>query len=206
MEIVTIASIRLSMLTREQLFKLSHEQKDDLILHLFATIEKLTQRVEELESRLGKNSGNSSKPPSSDGYGKPKPKSRGKNTGKRSGAQKGHAGNTLQQTDQPDAVILHSPPTCTQCGLDLNGTPVHDIERRQVFDIPPVKLQVTEHQGLIKQCPCCSTQSKGVFPQTVAQPVQYGPEQQSTAVYLSQYQLIPQQRLQELFTNCLECH
>lgn len=183
------------MHTREQLSKLSHEQKDDLILHLFAQIEKLTLRVDELESQLAKNSRNSSKPPSSDGYDKPKPKSRRKNTGKRGGGQKGHAGNTLQQTDQPDAVILHSPPACAHCDFDLHETPVHDVERRQVFDIPPVKLQVTERQGVIKQCPCCSTQSKCVFPQTVAQSVQYGPQLQGTAVYLSQYQLIPQQRL-----------
>ena len=189
------------MLTREQLSKLSHEQKDDLILHLFAQLEKLTRRVEDLESQLAKNSRNSSKPPSSDGYGKPKPKSQRKKTGKRSGAQKGHSGNTLQQTDQPDAVILHCPSACTNCGFDLNGAPVQDVERRQVFDIPPVKLQVTEHQGVIKQCPCCSAHSKGVFPQTVAQPVQYGPQLQGTAVYLSQYQLIPQQRLQELFAD-----
>lgn len=189
------------MLTREQLSKLSHEQKDDLILHLFAQVEKLTRRVEELESQFAKNSRNSSKPPSSDGYDKPKPKSRRKNNGKRSGAQKGHPGNTLQQTDQPDSVILHSPPMCTHCGFNLTSTPVHGVERRQVFDIPPVKLQVTEHQGEIKQCPCCSAHCKGAFPQAVTQPVQYGAQLQGTAVYLSQYQLIPQQRLQELFAD-----
>ena len=189
------------MVTREQLSKLSHDQKDDLILQLYAQIEKLTSRVEALESKLSKNSRNSSKPPSSDGYDKPKPKSRREKTGKPSGAQKGHPGKTLQQSDQPDSVIQHSPPMCTHCGFDLDGTPVKNVERRQVFDIPPVKLQVTEHQSETKQCPCCSVHSKGVFPQGVAQPVQYGPQLQGAAVYLSQYQLIPQQRLQELFAD-----
>jgi transposase len=189
------------MLTREQLSKLSHEQKDDLILELFAQIEKLTRRVEDLESQLAKNSRNSSKPPSSDGYGKPKPKSQRKKTGKRSGGQKGHPGNTLQQSDQPDNVIVHAPAACTHCGLDLNGVPVNGIERRQVFDIPPVKLEVTEHQGVIKQCPCCSAHSKGKFPDAVTQPVQYGPQLQGTAVYLSQYHFLPNQRLQELFAE-----
>ena len=189
------------MLTREQLSGLSHEQKDDLILHLYAQIEILTQRVENLESQLAKNSRNSSKPPSSDGYNKPAPKSQRKKTGKRSGGQKGHSGNTLQQSDQPDVVIAHLPAACAHCGFDLIGTPEHDVERRQVFDIPPVKLQITEHQSVIKQCPCCRARSKGVFPPTVAQPVQYGPQLQSAAVYLSQYQLIPQLRLQELFSD-----
>ena len=83
---------------------------------------------------------------------------------------------------------------------DLSTTPVLDIEKRQVFDIPPPpRVQVTEHQAQIKTCPCCASRNKAVFPAQVNQPVQYGNRIQAIATYLNQYQLLPYQRLQEYF-------
>jgi transposase len=179
---------------------LSSEQKDALIMQLFDHIAVLTDRVKELESQRSKNSRNSSKPPSSDGYDKPKskPKNSRKKSDKPSGGQPGHKGQTLDQVDEPDHVIEHTIGQCTQCGLDLSTVPVSDIEKRQVFDIPPPpKVQVTEHRAQIKSCPCCASRNKAAFPLQVTQPVQYGKRTQAIVTYLNQYQLLPYKRLQE---------
>jgi transposase len=186
---------------------LSSEQKDALILQLFDQIAQLTDRIKELESQRSKNSRNSSKPPSTDGYGKPKPKNRRTKSGKPSGGQPGHKGQTLEQVEEPDNIIEHAVDHCTQCGLDLSSTPVSDVEKRQVFDIPPPpQIQVTEHQAQIKACPCCANRNKAVFPEQVSQPVQYGNRIQAIATYLNQYQLLPYQRLQEYFQDVHGLH
>ncbi len=100
---------------RPDLSKLTEEQKDQLILKLFDYIERLESRVKELEERLSKNSGNSSKPPSSDGFNKPNPKSRrNKDKKKKVGGQKGHPGATLQRTQNPDIINDHDPRVLSQ--------------------------------------------------------------------------------------------
>jgi transposase len=186
---------------------LSSEQKDALILRLFDQIAQLTDRIKELESQRSKNSRNSSKPPSSDGYGKPKPKNSRKKSGKPSGGQPGHKGHTLEQVDEPDEIIEHAVDHCGQCGLDLSSTSVSDVEKRQVFDIPPPpRIQVTEHRAQIKTCPCCENRNKAIFPAQVSQPVQYGNRIQAIATYLNQYQLLPYQRLQEYFQDIHGLH
>ena len=186
---------------------LSSEQKDALILRLFDQIAQLTDRIKELESQRSKNSRNSSKPPSSDGYGKPKPKNSRKKSGKPSGGQPGHKGHTLEQVDEPDEIIEHAVDHCGQCGLDLSSTPVSDYEKRQVFDIPPPpRIQVCEHRAQIKTCPCCENRNKAIFPAQVSQPVQYGNRIQAIATYLNQYQLLPYQRLQEYFQDIHGLH
>jgi transposase len=186
---------------------LSSEQKDALILQLFDHIAQLTDRIKELESQRSKNSRNSSKPPSSDGYGKPKPKNSRKKSGKPSGGQPGHKGHTLEQVDEPDEIVEHSVDHCGQCGLDLSSTPVSDYEKRQVFDIPPPpRIQVCEHRAQIKTCPCCENRNKAIFPAQVSQPVQYGNRIQAIATYLNQYQLLPYQRLQEYFQDVHGLH
>ena len=186
---------------------LSSEQKDALILQLFDHNAQLTERIKELESQRSKNSRNSSKPPSSDGYGKPKPKNTRKKSGKPSGGQPGHKGQTLEQVDEPDQVIEHSIEQCAKCGLDLSSTPVCNVEKRQVFDIPPpAKIQVCEHRAQIKTCPCCENRNKASFPAQVSQPVQYGNRIQAVATYLNQYQLLPYLRLQEYFQDVHGLH
>jgi len=184
--------------------KLSPEQKDELILQLFEQIAKLTSKVNDLESRLAKNSRNSNKPPSSDGYGKPKPKSLRGKSGKNSGGQKGHKGSTLEQTKHPDEVVNHCLTQCGGCGFDLSDQCAQQFERRQVFDIPRISVKVCEHRAQIKICPCCSLRNKAEFPEFVTQPVQYGTELQAVAAYLSQYQMVPFKRLQELFNDVFQ--
>ena len=105
------------------LSQLSHAQKDELIVALFTQAQALLsndallhQRIELLEARLGLNSRNSSKPPSSDGLRKPAPKSLRIAGQRPSGGQKGHTGTTLRTSEHVDAVIEHKgakAPWCT---------------------------------------------------------------------------------------------
>ena len=181
-------------------------QKDELLAGLWAENQVLRQqlafleeRVKELEARSAKNSRNSSKPPSSDGLQKPRPKSQRKRSGRKPGGQRGHKGETLAQVAVPDHIALHALCECDYCGESLKELEADALERRQVFDLPPVRVEVTEHQAELKSCPACGKTSRSSFPVGVDQPVQYGPQLKATAVYLTQYQLLPLQRTQEVF-------
>lgn len=181
--------------------KLTHEQKDQLIEKLQSTIVKLELKIKQLEDRLAKNSGNSSKPPSSDWVNKPEPKSqrnRHRDKNRKQGGQKGHKGSTLRQADAPDLIEHHDPEYCEQCGGGLSKMSRGEYEGRQVFELPKLALDVTEHRAYQKTCGGCGATSKGEFPEGVGQPAQYGSGVKSLLVYLSQYQLIPYERLQEL--------
>jgi transposase len=116
------------------------------------------QRIAELEVQAGKNSRNSSKPPSSDGLDKPapKPKSLRKKTGRKPGGQEGHQGRTLRQVAVPDHEVPHEPGCCAGCRRSLAGRPVTGVERRQEFDLPPLMIEVTEHQLIERECVCGS--------------------------------------------------
>ena len=182
---------------------LDHAQKDALIVALYAIageVETLRQRVTELEAQLAKNSSNSGKPPSSDGLARPKPKSRRRRTGRRSGGQPGHPGRTLKRVAEPDHLVEHEPGVCRGCGAELVGTALVGIEARQVFDLPAVGVEVTEHRASTRRCPC-GTCTKASFPDAVTHPTQYGPRVRSTVVYLAQYQLVPMARLVELLAD-----
>ncbi len=179
---------------------MTSNQKDELIGALLERIAKQDERIMELERRLGLNSGNSGKPPSSDGYGK---KSRQNNlreqTGKRSGGQKGHEGTNLKQIEQPDIVIDHCPPTCLGCGgaLGIEQSTAH--KKRQVFDIPrPRPVEVTEHRAHRCRCPHCGMKTEAAFPHDVTAPAQYGANIAAVTVYLQHWHLIPEDRLAEL--------
>jgi transposase len=109
-------------------------------------IEVLTRRVAELEALLRKNSRTSSKPPSSDGPVKPPPRSRRQPSDRAPGKQPGEPGFTLRQIAAPDEVVTHRPRACRGCGRSLWRAPVTSVEGRQVFDLPEVRLRVTEHR------------------------------------------------------------
>src|SRR3990172_4330960 len=134
-------------------------QMQDVIDLLTVREQQLTARVEQLEARLGKDSHNSSKPPSSDGPARRprKPKSLRQRTGPRPGGQPGHPGHTLAMAEQPDETLTHRPDRCRACGEPLDAAPMVDLERRQVHDLPPMRLRVTEHQALRCKCPRCHT-------------------------------------------------
>lgn len=182
-----------------------YRQGEDAVVELIQSTNKtiilLAERVRILEDRLAKNSKNSSKPPSSDGLSKPSPKSLRKRHQKKSGGQAGHPGNTLKAVENPDIIKLHQVNECHHCQQDLSEVVAKEHETRQVFDLPKVKLLVTEHQAEIKVCPHCGRRNKATFPSGVNQAVQYGLEIKAQAVYFNQYQLLPLQRISELFAT-----
>lgn len=161
-------------------------------------------RVRHLEDRLAKDSHNSSKPPSSDGLNKPKPKSLRTPSGRPTGGQPGHAGRTLRLVEKPDAVVSHPVNQCAGCGCSLTEQAPDRVERRQVFDLPEPKLEVTEHRAEIKTC-ACGCLNRAAFPPAVTAPVQYGLRVKSVAVYLKEYQLLPFERLAEIMRDLFAC-
>lgn len=161
-------------------------------------VEQLRKEIKELRARLSTDSHNSSKPPSSDGLKKARrTQSLRKKTGKKSGGQKGHKGQTLEQREHPDKVVEHKLESCPHCNNDLSNEKVQSIRKRQVFDIPPVELEVTEHQGEVKHCSHCKRDVTAVFPEGVTQPVQYGEMFKSAASYLCSYQHLSLERTTE---------
>lgn len=185
------------------------DEKDSLIQKLLdriAALEKLVEqqaaRIAELEKRLNKNSSNSSKPPSSDGLSKPPRTNSLRQKGKnKSGGQPGHKGDTLKQVQTPDKIERHKLSECPRCSTALSSVDVLGILKRQVFDIPVPKIEVTEHQAEIKFCLCCRSRVVASFPYGINAPAQYGDVIQSWAVYFQQQQLIPEDRLQETFSD-----
>ena len=189
-------------MSREQLLAFIQYQAEQ-IEQLKAQNAALEARLEKLEHRLNKNSSNSSKPPSSDGLKKPKPKSRREKGKRPSGGQAGHEGDTLRMVACPDKVVVHPLRVCPQCQHDLSSTSVARVVKRQVFDLPPIQLEVTEHQAEMKICPCCSKRCRAAFPGNVTAPTQYGPNVLAHAAYLNSYHLIPLARVREWFADCV---
>ena len=160
----------------EELLQIIAAQQEQ-IAALTTQVAALTARVRELEDRLATDSHNSSKPPASDGPGaRPRPRSLRERSGKRPGGQPEHRGATLRLVETPDAVVPHRPATCPRCQQPLEGVPGQSVERRQVHDLPPLRLVVTEHRAERVSCPWCQTTTTGVFPPDVSAPVQYGPQ------------------------------
>lgn len=185
---------------REQLSQLDKEHLIAIILDLREVLQKQEARIQALEDQIAKNSRNSGKPPSSDGL-KSKPRSL-RDKGKRSsGGQKGHKGKTLKRVSPPNYVVHHALEVCPNCEMDVSEVSVERLEKRQVFDIPEVRMEVTEHQGEVKICPCCEHRIKARFPDGVGRAVQYGKRIQAQATYLTMYQLLPLKRTCELFKD-----
>jgi transposase len=180
----------------------SYEVLAALVVSLRRELAEARERIAELEARLRQNPRNSSQPPSSEGLAKPAPRSLRKKSGRRPGGQDGHKGMTLAQVARPDREIRHEPAGCGRCGAGLAGQPVTAVERRQVFDLPPVHAEVTEHQLIERECGC-GHRTKGAAPPGAEAPVQYGPRIAAVMVYLHAGQFLSKDRtavaLAELF-------
>jgi transposase len=165
----------------------------------------LQTRVAELERRLGKDSSNSSMPPSSDGLRKPARAARGAHgraEHRRPGKQPGAPGAHLAQVEEPDEVAWHVPDRCGGCGADLAGAPVAGVEARQVFDLPPLGLRVSEHRAERRRCACGIT-TAGRFPTHVRAAACYGPGVRALVAYLCVHQHLPVDRAAQLLADVL---
>ena len=170
-----------------------------LVRDLIAQVTALQSKVSELEARLALNSRNSSKPPSSDGLNKPKPKSLRKPGERPTGGQKGHKGSTLAQVAEPDITVQHAPPLhCDACQRPLPEVTV--VETRQVFDLPKLGFEVTEHQVMAASC-LCGKICRGEFPAGILAPVQYGPAALAAVVHLTHHHMMPLQRTAALMED-----
>jgi transposase len=158
---------------------------------------QLQAEVRRLRDIMAQSSRNSSRPPSTDRPEQPKPKSLRKQSGRKPGGQPGHPGHTLPFSDDPQHTHLHPLQEC-QCGKDLSQEPVLDFERRQVFDLPPLKLECTEHRAEMKECPCCHRIVTAAFPEGVKAPVQYGKNFRSLLAYFYDAQLGASRRIRQM--------
>lgn len=182
------------MTRREELQLLS---KDQLITIILA----LESRITALE----KNSSNSSKPPSSDFHPPKRNQSLREVSGKKSGGQLGHRGTAHTQVESPDAVVTCRPEACRACGVSLYGITGLLWEKRQVADIPPLHISVTEYRNESVSCPGCGARSHGVFPEHISAAFQFGKHFQSLVVYLNVVHHLPFKRLTQLVNDLLHC-
>jgi transposase len=195
------------MSRREELLALGRrnlEDLADLALEREEENARLRRRVAELEGQAATNSRNSGKPPSSDGYAKPAPKSLRKKTGRKPGGQPGREGKTLQQVEKPDHTIVHRLDSCPcgKCGgVSLREEKLVDEARRQVFDLPVKLLEVTEHRAERKICPISGRLVQATFPEDVKATAQYGIRIKSVLTYLNTEHLLPFDRLKRLMED-----
>ncbi len=185
------------------------EQLMQQISSLTATVDaqtnligQLNQAIQELKEQINKNSKNSSKPPSSDGYKKPAPKSLRKASGKKAGGQNGHKGNHLAITADPDHIIGHMPSVCEGCQYhDMCKRTACVAEKRHVVDAV-VEVKVTEHQKL--EVPICMLHGdtrNGDFPSDIKTTVQYGDNLQALVVTLNTVGAVSIKRTHEILSG-----
>jgi transposase len=188
-------------LAGEALEQLDKRELIELIVALRQQLVEQGQQLQELRDQIAKNSRNSSKPPGSDGLQKMKTKSLRQKGERPYGGQPGHPGATLARVTEPDQIECYAVSSCPHCQENLGHIAAVGYDKRQVFDLPPVQLRVTEHQVEIKQCPGCGAAVKGTFPQAVSQPTQYGSRIKAQASYLNSYHFIPLARTVELLND-----
>jgi transposase len=204
--------MNLRLPTRDEIHRAFLEGEDAMV-ELFAQvgqqIEGLAQQLEtqaaalkEVQARLGKTSANSSQPPSSDGYAKPKRTTSLRVPGQKPrGGQPGHRGDTLERVATPDRTEVHPVEVCAQCGVSLADVAVTTYEERQVFDIPALRIEVTAHRAEVKRCPGCGAENSGVFPMGVTGPVQYGPGVKTWATYFQTQHFVPVERTAQIIED-----
>jgi transposase len=197
------------MTAEDELIELRQENADlreqvKRIPQLEESVRQLSEQVQSLQERLVKDSHNSHLPPSSDRFARQKKtRSQRKRSGKKPGGQVGHDGHHLALASSPDQVVVHPVETCSHCQADLRAVAVRAIERRQVVDVPPARLHITEHQAERKCCPHCSAETRALFPNELQASVQYGTGLGALAVYLVTHHLLPFKRTAEILNEMM---
>jgi transposase len=172
----------------------------EYIAQLESRLNAVLQENHDLKARVKLNSTNSHQPPSSDGLRKRTvPKNNREKTGRPPGAQTGHPGTTLAFREAPDTIIEHKVEHPCRCGHDLRAEKVKKYLRRQVYDLPALRIHVTEHRIEVKECPHCHQLHEAACEVSAA--VQYGDHLKAFSVYLTQYQLLPFERTQEFYAD-----
>ncbi|HUE98714.1 MAG TPA: DUF6444 domain-containing protein [Anaerolineales bacterium] len=186
--------------SQEEINAAYDEGREAVLLLFQTTMLALAERIQKLEDQLARNSRNSGKPPSSDGYDQPvpHPKSLRKRSRRKSGGQPGHPGETLKAVEKPDFHKVHRVHECQHCGQSVERRKAIGHEKRQVFDLPKVQIQVTEHRAEIKTCSRWGKETCAAFPQEVSKAVQYGTEIKAQMVYLNTEQHLPLERTCDL--------
>jgi transposase len=175
-----------------------------LVESLVGRINALEVRIEVLENQKSKDSKNSSKPPSGDGFTK-RTKSLRTKSGRKSGGQKDHPGSTLEWSEEVNEVFVYPVVDCTSCGRSLETIEVLNLRCHQIHELPRIKLVVHEHQAEEKCCPNCGVMNQGKLPAFVNSLVQYGPGLKGLMVYLTEGQLLPSERAKELLKEVIGC-
>jgi len=195
-----------NQLPNREAMQAAYQEGEEAVLRIFDMMVNLIRameaRIQVLEDQQDKDSHNSSKPPSSDGYKKPKPQSLRHRSGKKAGGQFGHVGARLEPVAHPRHTVVHSVKCCRKCRTSLEQLSAEKIEKRQVFDLPEeIRLEVTEHQAETKTCPLCGERNTAEFPPEVAQETQYGVRVQAQMAYFNVYHFIPMERTAELIED-----
>lgn len=183
--------------TAEELAALPHEDLAARLADAYRLISELSSRVERLERKAARDSGSSSKPPSSDSPFRKKPRDRSlREKGKRApGKQPGEPGSTMNLVDDPDHRYWYPPAECAGCGTGLEDQPVWAQRRHQVTDIRPAPApEVTEHVAQSKACPCCGEVTEGALPPGVRARASFGPETCAQAANLTCGNFVPSGR------------
>ena len=179
--------------------------KDKIIEELLKALADLTKEVQYLKNRLSKyehpkNSNNSSVPPSQDENRPKRNQSLREKTGRKPGGQKGRKGNTLKMIEKPDIIEKNIPDFCNCCGKDISSLASKLVGKRQIIDLPEIKLHVHEHQIFKKVC-SCGHQTTSQYPSAANAPISYGNNLESLIGYLHARQYIPFKRMEEFIKD-----
>lgn len=190
-------------MNREELRSLEKEQIINVLLQLVEEVAQLMKENAQLREQVRQNSQNSSKPPSSDGYAKPAPKSRRKSSGKKPGGQKGQKGYGMKNTREPDIKIDLIPEVCEHCGAVLDRTDARRVETRYVCELAERRCENTRYCTYSQCCPVCGKESTASFPEGVNAAHQYGANLCTFAVILVEYGMVSIQRTQRILRDML---
>jgi len=184
-------------MTREEAIVI-YRQGEEAVVSKFMEFD---ERLKRLEEKLNMNSSNSSKPPSTDNKLSKRKKGSQKPSNKKRGGQLGREGKSLKMVKRPDRVVKLKPERCKCCHKDISEIESKKVIKRQLFDTPPVTIEVTEYQRHTVCCPYCKTDNRAEFPKELKAPTAYGNNLKSLISYLNTYQMLPYERISEFIED-----